>query len=214
MFSYLSRKREQDLARQRELIACEIHDGACQYVAAAQAMFDAYRHAQSPAEHCDRSTFEMGMEFLNRANDELRRLAGGLCPIHLAAGGLRRAVECLIEEIRGAGGPDVELCCDVEQDAIPDDLEVVAFRIVQESLANACRHSRSPRILVGLNQDEDSLVIQVQDWGTGFNPDRIPKGHFGIDGIRRRVGLLHGDVTIRSNSGEGTLVTVELPLQE
>jgi len=214
MFNYVLRRREQDLERQRELIACEIHDGACQYVAATQAMFDTFRHAQSPAEQCDWSTFEMGMEFLNRANDELRRLARGLCPIHLTAGGLRKAVECLIEEIRGAGGPEVELRCDVGRDAIPEHLEVVAFRIVQESLANACRHSHSPRILVGLNQDEDSLVIRVQDWGTGFNPDMIPQGHFGIEGIRRRVGLLHGDVTIRSNSGDGTLVTVGLPLKE
>ena len=183
MFSHLSRKRAQDSERQRELIACEIHDGACQYVVAAQMVFEAFRREQPPTGPCDWTTFEMGIEFLSRANDELRRLARGLCPIHLAAGGLRIAVECLIKEIREAGGPEIELCCDIEQDAIPEHLEVAAFRIVQESLANACRHSHSPRILVGLNQDEDSLAIQVQDWGTGFNTDRILQGHFGIEGI-------------------------------
>jgi signal transduction histidine kinase len=214
MLSCLLRKREQDLERQRELIAHEIHDGACQYVAAAQAMFDAFRHAQSPTGSSDWSTFEMGMEFLSRVNDELRRLARGLCPIHLAAGGLQKAVECLLKEIREAGGPKVELCCDIEQGTIPEHLEIVVFRIVQESLANACRHSRSKRILVGLNQDEESLAIQVQDWGIGFDPDTIPQGHFGIEGIRQRVRLLHGDVTIHSNPGRGTLITVELPLRD
>jgi two-component system sensor histidine kinase DegS len=106
------------------------------------------------------------------------------------------------------------LCCDIEQGTIPEHLEIVVFRIVQESLANACRHSRSKRILVGLNQDEESLAIQVQDWGIGFDPDTIPQGHFGIEGIRQRVRLLHGDVTIHSNPGRGTLITVELPLRD
>jgi signal transduction histidine kinase len=67
---------------------------------------------------------------------------------------------------------------------------------------------------VGLNQDEESLCIQVQDWGVGFDADSTLNGHFGLEGIRRRVALLKGIVTIHSNPGEGTLITVELPLKE
>lgn len=214
MLNCLSRRREQELEQQRELIAHDIHDGACQYMAAAQMVFDSFRQGQTTTVQCDWRTFEMGMEFLSRANDELRRLARGLCPIHLVAGDLRKAVECLIEEIREAGGPDIELCYDIQPDQIPPRVELAAFRIAQESLANACRHSNSKGILVGLTQDDDSLCIQVQDWGVGFNPDDIPHGHYGVEGIRQRVKLLHGIITIRSDPGEGTLITVELPLRE
>jgi signal transduction histidine kinase len=121
----------------------------------------------------------------------------------------------LIKEIQTAGGPDIELCCDIHPDQIPPRLELAAFRIVQESLANACRHSGSNGILVGLTQDGDSLCIQVQDWGIGFKPGDTAAGHYGLEGIRRRVKLLRGVVTIDSDPSEGgTLITVELPLKE
>jgi two-component system, NarL family, sensor histidine kinase DegS len=214
MLSFMSRKREQEQADQQEFIAHEIHDGACQYAAAAQMMFDTFRREQTIASSGDWSTFDMGLEFLNHANEELRRLVRGLRPIQLAAGNLPAAINFLIKEIQTAGGPDVEFCCDIQADQIPPRLELAAFRIVQESLANACRHSKSKGILVGLAQDDESLCIQVQDWGVGFDPSHTPHGHHGLAGIRQRVKLLHGVATIQSNPGEGTLITVELPFEE
>jgi signal transduction histidine kinase len=214
MLKCLTRKREQEQAEQQEWISHEIHDGACQYTTAAQMMFDAFRREQAGAFSGNWSSFDMAVEFLNHASEELRRLVCGLRPLHLAAGDLPKAIECLIEEVRAASGLDIELCCDIQPDIIPQRLELAAFRIVQESLANACRHSKSKGVLVGLTQDDESFCIQVQDWGVGFNPDNTPSGHYGLEGIRRRVKLLHGIVTIHSNPGEGTLITAELPLKE
>ena len=176
--------------------------------------FDAFRREQTNTLSGDWSSFDMGLEFLGHAQEELRRLVRGLRPLQLAAGTLPTAIDCLIKEIQTAGGPDIELCCDIQPDQIPSRLELAAFRIVQEALANACRHSKSKGILVGLTQDGESLCIQVQDWGVGFDPDHIPNGHYGLEGIRRRVKLLHGIATIHGAPGEGTLITVELPLKE
>jgi len=212
MLNYLSKKREKKQAEQEEWIAYEIHDGACQYVAAAEMMFVAFRQEQTKTSLGDWSSFDMGLEFLKHANEELRRLVHGLRPIQLAAGDLLRAIECLIQDIRTAGGPDIEFCHDIQVDQIPPRLELAGFRIVQESLANACRHSKSKKILVGLTQDNESLCIQVQDWGVGFDPGVAPPGHFGMESICRRVKLLQGTATIHSSPGEGTLITVELPL--
>ena len=154
MLNCLSRRREQDHEEQQEIIAHEIHDGACQYVAAAKMMFDTFRREQASVLSGDWSSFDMGLEFLNHADEELRRLIHGLRPIQLAAGNLPKAIECLIQDIRTAGGPDIEFCHDVEADLIPMRLELATFRIVQESLSNACRHGKSKRILVGLTQDD------------------------------------------------------------
>jgi two-component system sensor histidine kinase DegS len=215
MLNYLTRRREQEQEQQHAFIANEIHDGACQYVAAARLMFDAFRREQAAAFSGDWSNFDMGLEFLDHAQEELRRLMRGLSPIQLAAGNLPTAIDSLIKEIQTAGGPDIELCCDIQPDQIPPRLELAVFRIIQESLANACRHSKSEGILVGLTQDGDSLCIQVQDWGVGFRPDDIANGHHGLEGIRRRVKLLHGIVTIDSDPDNGgTLITAELPLKE
>ena len=208
------RQSEQEHAEQQEWIAHEIHDGACQYAISAQMMFETFRREHRLGRfRGDWSGFDMGMEFLNRANEELRRLIHGLRPIQLVANNLPRAIECLVEEIRAAGGPDIELCCDIQPDQIPPRLELTAFRIVQESLANACRHSKSAGVLVGLTQDEESLCVQVQDWGVGFDPENISEDHYGVEGIRQRVKLLEGIATIQSNPGEEALVTVELPLK-
>ena len=73
MLNYLSRRREQERKQQQEFIAHEIHDGTCQYTAAAQMMFDAFRREQTDTWSGDWSSFDMGLEFLNHANEELRR---------------------------------------------------------------------------------------------------------------------------------------------
>jgi two-component system sensor histidine kinase DegS len=214
MLNYLSRKREQDLEDRQEFIAHEIHDGACQYMAAARMMFETFRRERTNVASDGWASFDMGLEFLNHAHEELRRLACGLRPVQLAAGNLPMAIECLIQDSGTAGGPEIEFCHDIQADRIPPRLELAVFRIVQESLANACRHSKSKKILLGLTQDDDSLCIQVQDWGIGFDPHNTPNGHCGLAGIRRRVELLGGIASIQSGSGEGTLITVELPLKE
>ena len=207
-------KRDQQLEEHRGLVACEIHDGACQYVAAAQMAFDAFRREHGNALPGKWDDFDAGVRLLGCANDELRRLLSGLRPIQLAAGDLPTAISRLIQEFREADGPVIEFCHDVRADQIPQRLEVAAFRIVQESVANAHRHSKSKKILVGLTQDNDSLCIQVQDWGVGFDAKAAPSGRFGLDSICQRAKLLQGTTDIHSVPGEGTLITVELPLGE
>ena len=70
----------------------------------------------------------------------------------------------------------------------------------------------SNRLYVELALDGDVLRIQIRDWGMGFDPVSTLTGHFGLEGIRRRVKLLKGTAIIDSEPGKGTCVTVELPL--
>jgi signal transduction histidine kinase len=212
MLNHVSRKRKREQEEYEQFIAHEIHDGACQYAVAAQMAFDTFRRENVEAKADCWSSFGMGLEFLDHTIEELRRLVRGLQPIHLAAGGLPTAIACLIKEIQTAGGPDMEFRHDIHSDQIPPQLQRAAFRIVQESLANACRHSKSKRLFVELTLDGDVLRIQVRDWGVGFDPDSTPPGHFGLNGIRRRVELLGGAATIHSKPGKGTCVSVEIPL--
>jgi two-component system sensor histidine kinase DegS len=208
MLNYRMQVREQE----HEAMAHEIHDGAYQYLAAAQAAFDAFCRDGRQGASQDWSSFEMGRAFLNHGVDELRRVLRGLGPIHLAAGNLPRALECLFQEVQAAGGPQIEFYHDVQSSRISARLELAAYRIVQECVVNASRHSKSAKILVGLTRDDDSLCIQVQDWGIGFDIDATPPGRFGLEGIRRRAALLGGLTTLHSEVGSGTLITVELPL--
>ena len=119
----------------------------------------------------------------------------------------------IVKEIRAAGGPGMEFRHDIQPDQIPPRLQRAAFRIVQESLTNACRHSKSNRLFMELTLDGDVLRIRVRDWRVGFGPHGTPPGHFGLNGIRRRVKLLRDTATIDSEPGKGTPVAVDLPLQ-
>lgn len=92
------------------------------------------------------------------------------------------------------------------------ELKRVAFRILQESLANACRHSKDKRLFVELQLINDVLRIKVRDWGTEFDEDGVPRGDPASGAIHVRVKLLNGVATIQSEPGKGMSVIAELPL--
>jgi len=126
--------------------------------------------------------------------------------------GLPSAIGHFVEEIQTAGGPDIEFCHELGRDRLPRNLRKAAFRIVKESLANACRHSKSKRLFAELSVDADMLRIRLRDWGVDFDPVDTAPGRFGLNGFRQQVKLLSGTATIESKPGKGTCVTAELPL--
>ena len=126
--------------------------------------------------------------------------------------GLPAAIEHFIEEIQTTGGPDIEFCHELGRGRLPRNLRKAAFRIMKESLANACRHSKSKRLFAELSVDADVLRIRLWDWGFDFDPVGTAPGRVGLNGIRQRVKLLSGTATIESEPGKGTCVTAELPL--
>ena len=67
---------------------------------------------------------------------------------------------------------------------------------------------------VTLTQEGHEVRIEVQDWGIGFDPESVDKGHFGLEGIRQRVRLLGGRLSIESKPGRGTLLQVVAPIVE
>ena len=97
---------------------------------------------------------------------------------------------------------------------MPPILENTLYRIAQEALTNACKHSKSKKVAVAMTQEEQDVRLEVRDWGIGFNPEAVAKGHFGLEGIRQRVRLLGGRLTIESRPGSGTLVQVVVPIVE
>jgi signal transduction histidine kinase len=100
----------------------------------------------------------------------------------------------------------------VEFDRLAPTLENAIYRIVQESLSNAIRHSQSERVAVELTQQGDWVRILVQDWGRGFRPAEVGEGCFGLEGIRERARLLGGTAQIDGLPGQGARIQVELPI--
>jgi len=96
--------------------------------------------------------------------------------------------------------------------ALPPRLGVELLRVLGEILTNARRHSGARNIEVRLRTEGDTLVAEVTDDGRGFDP-RIAQGGVGLVGMRERVEELGGEIEISSRPGEGTEVTVKIPLR-
>jgi len=144
----------------------------------------------------------------------VRQMSLDLRPAMLDDLGLVPAVLWLTERFEAPGGPEIRLEHAGVERRFPQAVETAAFRLVQEALTNAVRHSRSPRVIVRLWADADGLGVQVEDRGVGFNPAAaLRRGRSsGLSGMRDRVRSLGGDFTIDSDSGVGTRVMGELPI--
>ena len=88
-------------------------------------------------------------------------------------------------------------------------MQLVVYRVAQEALSNAARHSRAERIAVGLRRAGDGVELDVSDDGRGFAFEESERG-LGIAGMRERALLLGGDLTIESRPGRGTTVSLRV----
>ena len=197
---------------ERQLIAYEIHDGLAQQLAGAIMQFQAFDHLKDKNPKEAAKAFDAGMTMLRQGHFETRRLIAGVRPPILDEEGVVEAVAHLVHELGRDKGPKIENHSRVDFDRLDPTLENAIYRIAQEALTNACKHSKSERISVSLLQREDRLRIEIRDWGVGFDPKTVPKNHFGLEGIRQRARLLGGKCRIRSKAGKGTRVIVELPV--
>ena len=197
--------------QERQLVSYEIHDGLAQYLAGAMMQLQSLEHAAAPGRSRE---LRESLRLLQAAIDESRRLISGLRPPALDELGIVDAVESLVSDAR-LDIPTVSFTHDLPGERLAPQLETTIFRIIQESLSNARRHSKARRVDIRIEQrtTEDSRRIHVaaHDDGIGFDPSPVPEDRFGLEGIRQRSRILGAEADIRSAPGQGTAVEVDLP---
>ncbi len=147
---------------------------------------------------------------------EVRRFSRALRPLYLEDLGFVPALEMLAQETR-ADGLTVSVQVEGEVRRLTPDLELTAYRIVQEGLSNVVRHAGAQTACVTIAFAPNGLTLRVQDDGRGFEPpvnpaDLARAGHFGLMGIRERALLFGGQIEVCSKPGQGTTLEVSLPL--
>jgi PAS domain S-box-containing protein len=198
--------------RERQLIAYELHDGLVQYLSGALLHLESVTSEQGKLSEKGRAAVELAVHLLRRSIAEGRRVMSGLRPPILDEAGVVLAIAYLVAEQSVPGSLQIDFIHRVSFGRLEPLLEGTIYRIVQESLNNIKRHSKSQRAEVKLLERDGRIHLEVRDWGVGFNASDVPDDHFGLEGIRKRAALFGGRATIESRPGEGTRVIVDLPL--
>ncbi len=144
---------------------------------------------------------------------DVRRLAVELRPKALDDFGLVPALERLAETFAEQTDVDVHLQAALGEDRLPAEIETALYRIVQEALTNVVKHAQARTVSVVLTRKGQSVVAVVEDDGRGFDPAMAGEDGLGLVGMRERIALLDGRVTVESSERGGTTVVVEVPVR-
>jgi signal transduction histidine kinase len=140
----------------------------------------------------------------------VRNMALLLRPSMLDDLGLVPALRWQAREISKRTSMDVDVAADMGPDELPDAHRTCVYRVVQEALNNCARHAHARVVRIRIQQGPRRLILSIQDDGQGFDVTQT-KG-LGLLGIQERVASLGGECTIQSEAGNGTILSIALPL--
>jgi signal transduction histidine kinase len=143
---------------------------------------------------------------------DVRRLAVELRPSALDDFGLVPAVERLAGTLAEQSELVVDLEARLGDQRLPPEAETALYRIVQEALTNVVKHASATRVSITLVRKEGFAVVVVEDDGRGFEPGKTRAGSLGFVGMRERVELVGGRLTVESAPDVGTTIAAEVPL--
>jgi two-component system sensor histidine kinase UhpB len=192
---------------ERARVARDLHDEVNQSLTGLLLRLEAAREAAPPELEAE---LDETKALANQAMTELLSLARQLRPTALDDLGLAAAIGGQVEQL-SRGDLEARLEVDGDFSNLGDDAQLVVYRVAQEALSNAARHSGAAGIEVRLRRSEDGgVVLEAADDGRGFAFDESESG-LGIGGMRERALLVGGELTIESRPGAGTTVRLDVP---
>jgi signal transduction histidine kinase len=196
---------------ERHRWARELHDETLQALGGLKVLLSSATRLEDP--EAMRGAMREATQQLTGDIESLRALIAELRPPALDQLGLAPALASLAQ--RTGAGNDLEVRADVE---LPDDrrlvpeLETTVYRVVQESLTNVVKHARASSIDIAVRCADDAVDVSVVDDGIGFDADATAEVGFGLAGMRERVELAGGELSVLRGAGAGTVIRARLPL--
>jgi signal transduction histidine kinase len=194
--------------QERRRWARELHDETLQGLGALQMLLSSA--VREPAPEKRDAIVRNAAEHTRAEIDRLRRLIVELRPAELDELGLEPALEALAHR-RGSDDLSVTVDAAFEDERLPPLIESAIYRIVQEALTNAAKHSGARNATIRVSASAGAVELTVGDDGSGFDVD-APASGYGLVGMRERATLLGGRVDVASAPGRGTTVRAVLPV--
>ncbi len=195
---------------ERRRIAFELHEDLAQIAASAYQHLQAYTSRLSSRMSAS-DELDHTAELMRRTIQEARRIVSELRPTVLDDFGLPAAVRLHVEEWQ-AQGWQIDYRESTGIGRLPTMVETVIFRVIQEALENVRKHAKTTRVDILLERADQSIRMEVRDWGRGFAPEVSSRQQVGLASIRAWVAFLGGQFVLDSQPGGGTRIMAEVPL--
>ncbi len=200
---------------ERRRVARDIHDGPAQAIA--NIVFRAEVCERLIDTDSERAKAELKAlrEHIRNTLAEIRKIIFDLRPMALDDLGLVPTIRGVLDVFREQYSLFTEIAVTGKEKRLESYVEIGMFRVVQEALNNVVKHAQASTIRVRVEFAAGGVTVVVEDDGKGFDPadEALPVGHYGIMGMRERMQLLEGKLTIKSASRGGTRVMISVPLK-
>ena len=196
--------------QERNRIARELHDTLAHTLSSSSVQLEAIKALfdRNPAEA--KKMLSKTLEITKNGLSETRRALVDLRASELEAYGLTQAIRNMVSSAAERAGFETEFHLEKDLDMLPEDITHCLYRCAQEAIENTLRHANAKKVIVSLMAEDDEAVLSIRDNGKGFDPQELGKEHLGIRGMRERVEMLGGKLTIESTKKQGTEIKIAL----
>ncbi|RQD72256.1 MAG: histidine kinase [Tindallia sp. MSAO_Bac2] len=202
---------------ERKRVARDIHDGPAQSLAniVMRAEFCMKLMEVSPEKVS--GELEELMELVRNSLGDVRKIIFDLRPMSLDDLGLLSALKRYTEQYSETFGIHVEISVIGSEKRFDNSIEIGLFRVIQEALTNVQKHTNSDEVVIKIEFMPKKLNVLIRDNGQGFDPEQVePENEssgYGIMGMKERVQLMKGTINIKSQRGNGTQISVSVPIE-
>ena len=210
--AYAGQAEELAVAQERNRLARDLHDSV------AQTLYGLTLQSEAAGRKLAAGQLQQVADYLdffqNSARQtlhETRLLIFELRPPILDDAGLAAALRARIEAVEKRSGIVVRLDLEEVRD-LPSPIETALYRIAQEALNNVLKHAAAEHVTISLIRNAETVWLQIADDGVGFDPESVGQRGYGLGSMRERAEQVGGSLMSSSLPGEGTTITVEVPL--
>jgi PAS domain S-box-containing protein len=199
---------------ERARIARELHDDIGQRLVLLSIALQQLQQSGRSASKLQRSLAALSRQTADLAAD-VQALSHELHSYKLRLLGVVPAIRDFCSEVAARHDVEVDFTFQDVPETVPPDIALCLFRVAQEALQNAVRHSGADRVAVNLERTTNVLTLTVRDEGCGFDSESMPRDRgLGLTSMRERLKLVAGELVIASRPGSGTTVVARAPLRE
>ena len=196
--------------KERQRIAVDLHDSLGGLLSAVKLQFDNIRLKLNGHFHADQ--YQHATRLLDTAVEEVRNISRNLQPGALRELGLVSALKDLINRFEGEAYPDIFFQYYNIDEKLDDMTALSIYRIIQELINNTIKHAGADEILIQLTTEGDDIVIEYEDDGKGFDPEKlVTKKGMGVENIQSRINYLKGSLSFNSRENEGVSYLIRIP---